>query len=273
MIGLDWIAQQEYLGRGFILGRTQDEKDFAAYFVTGRSPPSRQRKFVELKDGTVKTLPTNLKAPIDPEMPLSEEAKQEIKAKGGNPSLLIYNALRGNNGRLVVSNGAQTDLISNNIVLGHLPVVDLLYPMASPFFVDDIDLTKFEPDAPNYTSRITGVISKDSGAIAIVRNTRLEAERSFFDFNLTSGFGKFVSTYTGQNVPKGVTIPSFQGEPLDFLVEGNTLADIARNLYDSLGPKTGNEYLSPGEDFRVGVAAAYLPKVEEKLKPCIINRG
>ncbi|MBI2498864.1 hypothetical protein HYV88_01320 [Candidatus Woesearchaeota archaeon] len=281
MINLDWIAQQEYLGRGFILGRTQDERDFASYFVTGRSPSSRERKFVDLKNGTVKTFPTNLKTSVDPEKPLTEKAKQEIRERGGNPSLLVYSAIRVHRGykdMFVVSNGAQTDHLFDllkELDDGFLSNITDLFAefCASPFIVDDIDLTSYEPDNPNYTPRISGVITPQEAAIAIFKRTLGKLERQVFSFELAPGFGKFISTYTGQNVQQGVVIPSFRGEPLDIEIEEKSIEEITGNLYAALGPKLGPQYLSPGEDFRVGVVTALRHEVGEKPKPFIINRG
>ena len=103
MDGLAYITNKEYLGRFFMIGRTESGKDFVAYAVTGRSPPSRARRLEDEWDSEdrVRTSCT------DPE-----------QLKKGTPELLIYNAMQMANGNFIVSNGAQTDVIAKTIIDG-----------------------------------------------------------------------------------------------------------------------------------------------------------
>lgn len=233
----------EYHGRIIILGRAESGKNVIAYAVTGRSSPSRARKF-ELDAGAIKTAPTN---PDD--------------LKKGNPALLIYPAIMDVGYFGVVSNGAQTSLIAG--IANHAERDFNLTTLLSssfmfPHHIGGIDITSYEPDAPNYTPRISGVLARERAALSIIKHELGDnVSRSFFEFPLIAGRGKAISTYTGQNVPKGAVIPSFRGEPLDVELKGTSAEEIAHNFYQTLGPKEGPNIVSPGDDFRVGVAVAF----------------
>ena len=123
------LMSNAYPGRGIILGRTPDnKKNVIAYFIMGRSENSRNRVFTETEDG-IRT------EAFDP-------------SKMVDPSLIIYHPVRLYNGTLVVTNGDQTDTI-----------VDYLKQGKSYF--EALRTREFEPDAPNYTSRISGVVNPD----------------------------------------------------------------------------------------------------------------
>lgn len=123
------LMSNAYPGRGIILGRTPDnKKNVIAYFIMGRSENSRNRVFTETEDG-IRT------EAFDP-------------SKMVDPSLIIYHPVRLYNGTLVVTNGDQTDTI-----------VDYLKQGKSYF--EALRTRQFEPDAPNYTSRISGVVNPD----------------------------------------------------------------------------------------------------------------
>ncbi|MBU4086799.1 MAG: IMP cyclohydrolase [Nanoarchaeota archaeon] len=247
---IGWLAKQEYLGRGILIGRC-DGGEFAAYFVTGRSPSSRARRFEVVSDGirgmAIKTAPT------DPET-----------LRKGNPALLIYSAVLGVRDGLVVSNGLQTELLWGEAAnaLSHVfsPVRNLMGALGGSYEVSGVDIASFEPDAPNFTPRISGIVNKGAGALAISKKLPggfdNPCQKQFFGFPLEDGIGKFISTYTGRNVGKGEVLPSFEGEPLDFVVPGRSLRETAEFIYEALGPKQGGQYVSPGDDFRVGVVVA-----------------
>ncbi|MBI2631439.1 hypothetical protein HYW75_00360, partial [Candidatus Pacearchaeota archaeon] len=251
---LDWIAKQEYLGRGILIGRTINEIDFISYFVTGRSAPSQARKLVEEwdKEDRVRT-----------------ECTDEEQLKKGTPELLIYNAMRRVNDVFIVSNGAQTDVITDEVIRnpdrspGKILIDSFVYPIWVKERVNEnftgrfIDLTSFEPDPPNFTPRISGVLKKHMAAFSIAKNTEGIVERQYFEFPLITGRARFISTYTGKNVPKGEIIPSFRGEPLEFDIR--KYEDIPSFVYAALGPKKEREgIISPGDDFRVGLSTVYI---------------
>ena len=133
------LMSNAYPGRGIILGRTPDnKKNVIAYFIMGRSENSRNRVFTETEDG-IRT------EAFDP-------------SKMVDPSLIIYHPVRLYNGTLVVTNGDQTDTI-----------VDYLKQGKSYF--EALRTREFEPDAPNYTSRISGVVNPDgSYSLSILKN-------------------------------------------------------------------------------------------------------
>ena len=118
-----------YPGRGILLGRSADgQSAVAAYFIMGRSENSRNRIFVETEDG-IRT------EAFDP-------------SKMTDPSLIIYHPVRQCGGKLVVTNGDQTDTICE-------------YLKDGKSYIDALRTRQFEPDPPNYTSRISGVINED----------------------------------------------------------------------------------------------------------------
>lgn len=268
---IEQIADKEYLGRMIIIGRTIDGRnDVVAYAVTGRSPPSRARELIRLEDGTIKTNVTD-----------------EKQLKEGNPKLLIYNAIRRYHDSFIVTNGAQTDLVFDTMERLRMagdyvtPAGILVKSFERPYLVEGnkpdelIDLTLYEPDPPNWTPRISGVLTRDVAALSIVRWNDGIPERNFFEFSLMAGKGKMLATYTGQNVPKGVTIPSFRGEPLDVCLFGSeTPKDVADLIYYALKPKeAGPGIISPGDDFRVGVACMFYQRIPiPKMTSFIINR-
>ena len=121
------LQETSYPGRGIILGRSADDsKTMIAYFIMGRSENSRNRVFTETEDG-IRT------EAFDP-------------AKLSDPSLIIYHPVRVMaNGMTIVTNGDQTDTIRDNILEGHC-------------YRHALHTREFEPDAPNYTPRISGVV-------------------------------------------------------------------------------------------------------------------
>jgi hypothetical protein len=268
----------EYYGWLIFLGRTLAGDNVVALAGTGRRQSSQERILYRKKDGTIKAFPTDLTTKIDFEGELSKEAKDEIREKGGNPALLIYNAIMDTSRceGVVVSNGAQTDLLAR----GRYRVSDsglsgvLAARLFLPEYAEGIDLTSPEPDPPNNTPRIFGVQTGDEGALGIIRREPNGTKsKSFFEFPLVKGKGKVLPTYSGRNVPKGVAIPSFRGEPIDIDFVGDSPEDIARGIYAALGPKYGEGLVSPEEDFRVSVAVAfYDPFSDERLNDYIINR-
>lgn len=264
--GLEAISEREYLGRIIIIGRTREGTDVVAYAVTGRSPSSQARKLVEVEPGTIKTEPTN-----------PEVLDQGIR------SLLVYNCTRMFQDSVIVSNGAQTDLISQVLSTQCFssPTEVLVKAFSRPYLVKGdkkvslIDLTSYEPDAPNWTPRISGLLIGGRAAMSIIKCDDGKPERHYFEFPLENGYGRVIATYTGENVMKGAAIPSFKGEPQRVNLDGEAPEDIAQHFYDALGPmwKTSPKIIQPGEDFRVGVAVVTLERIPYlRTETGIINR-
>ena len=174
-----------YPGRGIIIGKTPDgKKAAAAYFIMGRSANSRNRIFTE-KNGEVFTEPFDA-------------------SKVEDPSLIIYAALRQYENKLIVTNGDQTDTIYDGLKNG------LTFGKA-------LTSREFEPDKPNFTPRISGMLTFENGdftyEMSILKSLDENGSacaRYGFDYPSVNGLGHFIHTYVCDGNP---VIPTFQGEP------------------------------------------------------------
>ncbi|MBQ6067190.1 MAG: IMP cyclohydrolase [Clostridia bacterium] len=178
------LEGNSYVGRGIVVGKSEDgKKACAAYFIMGRSANSRNRVFEE-KDGDIYT------APFD-------------ASKVEDPSLIIYAAVRGYENDLVVTNGDQTDTVVEGLKKGLS-------------FAEALDSRCFEPDAPNYTPRISAMLTFADGDFRYQMNILKSVDaqgtdcaRYTFSYPAKAGLGHFLHTY----VCDGNPIPTFQGEP------------------------------------------------------------
>lgn len=178
------LRANPYPGRGIVLGRSPDgAKAVIAYFIMGRSENSRNRVFVETPDG-IRT------QAFDP-------------SKMTDPSLIIYAPVRVFGSSTIVTNGDQTDTIYQGLKAGKS-------------FSQALRSRGFEPDAPNLTPRISGMIRFEKGSFAyemsILKSADAEGtacSRYTFEYAALPGLGHFIHTY----VTDGSPIPSFQGEP------------------------------------------------------------
>lgn len=187
------LNENSYPGRGIIIGRTPDgTKAVTAYFIMGRSENSRNRVFAE--DG--KGIRTQA---FDP-------------SKLTDPSLIIYAPVRVLDNKLIVTNGDQTDTI-----------YDLM--KAGKTFEQSLRTREFEPDAPNYTPRISGILEFDNGgfeySMSILKSNNGDASScnryTFTYSNPANGEGRFIHTYMSDGSP----LPSFEGEPELISVPGS----------------------------------------------------
>ena len=190
------LASNTYPGRGIVLGMTADGKQsVAAYFIMGRSVNSRNRVFVEEPDG------------------IRTEAFDPSKLE--DPSLIIYHPVREVGRGLIVTNGDQTDTILEFLERG-LPMEQALRTR------------EFEPDGPNWTPRISGLLSPDgSYKLSILKSADAEGSactRQTFEYPALPGLGHFLHTY----VCDGNPIPTFQGEPERVAIEGDLDTFTAR---------------------------------------------
>ena len=173
-----------YPGRGIVIGKTADgTKAAAAYFIMGRSANSRNRVFTE-RDGAVYTEPFDA-------------------SKVEDPSLIIYAAIREYENNLIVTNGDQTDTVYEGLEQG------LSFNKA-------LEQREFEPDAPNLTPRISGMLTFENGdfsyQMSILKSIDpegIDCARYGFSYPSKAGLGHFIHTY----VCDGNPIPTFQGEP------------------------------------------------------------
>ena len=177
------ISGNPYVGRGIVIGKTQNgKKAVAAYFIMGRSENSRNRVFVENGDEVI----------IHP----FDASKVE------DPSLIIYSPIRKIGNKLIVTNGDQTDTVYDFVKEGKT-------------FEEALETREFEPDGPNWTPRISGMLTfgdKLTYKMSILKSADLEGSecnRYTFSYNALNGTGHFIHTY----VTDGNPIPTFMGEP------------------------------------------------------------
>lgn len=178
------IDGNPYVGRGIVIGKSSDGKKAAtAYFIMGRSANSRNRVFT-VKNGEVFTEPFDA-------------------SKVEDPSLIIYAAIRKFENRLIVTNGDQTDTVYDGIVTGKS-------------FSESLESREFEPDAPNFTPRISGMLTfgendfnYEMSILKSLDENGSDCARYTFSYPSKAGLGHFIHTY----VTDGNPIPTFQGEP------------------------------------------------------------
>ena len=195
------LAENSYPGRGIVIGKTPDGKKAAvAYFIMGRSQNSRNRVFEETPDG-IRT------RAFDP-------------SKMEDPSLIIYHPVRQMGRGLIVTNGDQTDTILEFLKQG-LPMEQALRTR------------EFEPDGPNWTPRISGLLGPNgSYKLSILKSadeTGRRCLRQTFEYPGQPGTGHFLHTYAGDGTP----LPSFAGEPEQVAVEGD-IDSLASAVWDAL---------------------------------------
>ena len=200
------LSGNPYVGRGIMIGMTPDAKKAAfAYFIMGRSENSRNRVFIpEGRD--LRT------APFD-------------ASKVKDPSLIIYYPIRDLGKIVVVTNGDQTDTVRDYLLRGST-------------FEEALDTRCFEPDGPNWTPRISGILYYGDGAfkykLSILKS--LDAEGSdcvheTFSYPAKAGLGHFLHTY----VTDGNPIPTFQGEPERIEIPA-CVNCLTKEIWDNLNP-------------------------------------
>lgn len=225
------LETNAYPGRGIILGRSADDKyAVAAYFIMGRSTNSRNRVFTETEDG-IKT------EAFDP-------------AAMEDPSLIIYHPVRELNGQLIVTNGDQTDTIRDGLAEGKT-------------MSESLKSREFEPDQPNYTPRISGVIHEDgSYEMSILKSLYGDPScccRYTFDYDKPkAGLAHFIHTYVGDGSP----LPSFVGEPEDVSIDSPDPQSLAQLLWKSLN-----------EDNKVSLYVCYTELSTGKRSVVICNKN
>ena len=198
------LGRTSYPGRGIILGMSGDgQKAVIAYFIMGRSENSRNRIFVADGEG------------------LKTKAYDESRLV--DPSLIIYAPVRTVGKTVtVVTNGDQTDTVADFLQKGRT-------------FEEALRTREFEPDAPNYTPRISGMVRPDgSYRLSILKSADGDpacCQRFFFEYDAPiAGQGHFISTYETDGNP----LPSFQGAPKTVAVGSESLKDFGDGIWESL---------------------------------------
>lgn len=221
-----------YPGRGIVIGKSADgTKAVAAYFIMGRSANSRNRVFTE-KDGAVYTEPFDA-------------------SKVEDPSLIIYAAIRKYENNLIVTNGDQTDTVYNGLASG-------------VSFDDALAQRCFEPDPPNFTPRISGMMTFENGDFSYKMSILKSGDevgsfcnRFGFRYASKAGVGHFIHTY----VCDGNPIPTFQGEPERVSIP-NDIDAFTTDIWNALD-----------EDNKISLYVRYIDLATGEEENRMINRN
>ena len=227
------IGSTSYPGRGIVIGTSEDGKyAVCAYFIMGRSENSRNRVFVEDGEG-IRT------QAFDP-------------SKMEDPSLIIYAPVRVLGNSTIVTNGDQTDTVYDLMKEGKT-------------FEESLRTREFEPDAPNYTPRISGLMNVENGkydfAMSILKSNNGDPSQCLrFTYtydNPKAGEGYFIHTYMQDGNP----LPSFEGEPTRVNIAGN-IDTFTNNVWNALNA-----------DNKVSLFTRYIEIATGKYETRIINKN
>ncbi len=227
------ISSTTYPGRGIVVGTSEDGKyAVCAYFIMGRSENSRNRVFVAEGEG------------------IRTEAFDPSKME--DPSLIIYAPVRVLDNTTIVTNGDQTDTVYDLMKEGKT-------------FEESLRTREFEPDAPNYTPRISGIMNVKDGsydyALSILKSNHGDpssCQRFTFTYdNPKAGEGYFIHTYMGDGSP----LPSFEGEPTQVTIAGD-IDTFTEAVWTALN-----------EDNKVSLFARYIEIATGKTETRIINKN
>ena len=227
------LKNNPYPGRGIIVGKTKDGKKAAiAYFIMGRSENSRNRVFIEDGEG-IRT------QAFDP-------------SKLIDPSLVIYAPVRVRGKDTIVTNGDQTDTVYDLMAQGKT-------------FEEALRTREYEPDGPNYTPRISALLTIEEGnfsfQMSILKSSNGNpdcCERHTFSYDVPiAGEGRFLHTYKQDGNP----LPSFEGEPERMFVP-DTLEEMADMLWESLN-----------EENKVSLFVRYIDIATGSYETKIINKN
>lgn len=213
-----------YSGRGIIVGMTPEGNSFVGYSLTGRSSSSQARMLLhDEKSNVIRTHVTD---------------KEQLEK--GSPALLLYPAIAYlPDNTIVASNGAQTKSICTAFMNGKRFSEEVLESaFSSPLFEYDkkdqrwIDISTYEPDAPNNTPRISAILrSPDEAAMHIVREFLREPDHNIHSIELKRGKGHLITTYFGENENP---LKPFIGSPLEISVGSNNSEDIVNSIYSAI---------------------------------------
>lgn len=221
------LSATTYPGRGIVLGKSADARCFyIAYFIMGRSENSRNRIF-EIDGRGIRT-------------------KAFDESKMVDPSLIIYAPVRVCGDVTIVTNGDQTDTIYDALEAGKT-------------FEEALRTRTFEPDAPNYTPRISGVVEPkaDRYRLSILKSADgdpASTRRYFFDYDAPRpGEGHFIHTYQQDGNP----LPSFEGEPVPVTIEGD-LETFSWTVWDNLNADNKVSLFTRSIDLETGAVTSLL---------------
>ena len=225
------LANNTYPGRGIVIGKSADGKNaMIAYFIMGRSENSRNRIFEKQPGGIIIY-------PFD-------------ESKVADPSLIIYSPVRTIGNNLIVTNGDQTDTVYDFVKDGKT-------------FEQALRTRCFEPDAPNFTPRISAMLTFADGdftyKMSILKKNvgNQECDRFTFDFAAAPGRARFIHTYMGDGNP----IPSFYGEPKEV------------EIPDDMDAFTDMLWNSLNEDNKVSLFVRYIDIATGEYRTKIVNKN
>lgn len=229
----DLLRGNSYVGRGIVIGKTPSgAKAVVAYFIMGRSQNSRNRIFEEKPNGEVVIYPFDA-------------------SKVQDPSLIIYSPIRKINDKLIVTNGNQTDTVYEGEQKGKN-------------FYESLKARCFEPDAPNFTPRISGILtfldSDFSYEMSILKSADKEGtacNRFTFSYSALNGLGHFLHTY----VCDGNPIPTFVGEPERVAIP-ESIDEFTNTLWQNLD-----------EDNKISLYVRYVNLNDGKEENRLINKN
>ena len=226
----EYLASNEYPGRGIAVAKAPDGRQmFIGYFIMGRSGNSRNRIFEATGDG------------------IRTRAYDESKMV--DPSLIIYHPVRQVGEVTVVTNGDQTDTIRDSLLAGKS-------------YIDALRTRCYEPDGPNYTPRISGVVDQDgSFCLSILKSADGDpscCQRFFYTYDRPlAGEGRFIHTYQENAEP----LPSFEGEPRRVSVSAPDAETLASQVWASLN-----------EDNKVSLFVQYIHLATGERETVILNK-
>ena len=226
------IKDNSYVGRGIVIGKSADgEKAAFAYFIMGRSENSRNRIFTENGDDVTIY-------PFD-------------ASKVEDPSLIIYSPVRKIGNSLIVTNGDQTDTVYDFVKEGKS-------------FEEALETREFEPDAPNFTPRISGIMNFADNdftyKMSILKSADaqgLACNRYTFSYKALNGLGHFIHTYNHDGNP----IPTFTGEPERVEVP-NDIDEFTTNIWENLN-----------EDNKISIYVRYINLKDGSVENRMINKN
>jgi len=223
----DYLSGNEYPGRGIVIGATPGGNVAIAYFIMGRSVNSRNRVFVADGDG------------------IRTEAKDPSKLV--DPSLIIYAPVRVVENKTVVTNGDQTDTVRDFLNDGKT-------------FEEALETRCYEPDEPNFTPRISGMVTEEECGftykLSILKHNEGECERIFWDYKPMPGVGHIIHTYDHDGNP----IPSFSGDPVEVEIP-DSIENFTSELWENLN-----------EDNKVSLFVRYIDTKSKIFATKLINK-
>lgn len=227
------IAGNSYVGRGIVIGKTPDAKKAVfAYFIMGRSANSRNRIFAEKENGEVIIYPHDY-------------------SKVEDPSLIIYSPVKVYKNSIIVTNGDQTDTIYNFLCDGKT-------------FEEALRTRAFEPDYPNLTPRISGIMDFTNGdftyKMSILKSADPEGtacNRYTYSYPALAGLGHFIHTY----ICDGNPIPTFCGEP-ERMAISNDIDEFADRIWNALD-----------ENNKISMYVRYVDLENGKVENRMVNKN